>query len=302
MKFQIILNRDGGTLRTLDLEQFESELRAVLQAAGHQVDVSVIEGAELERRLDNALASDCDVVMVGGGDGSISAAASRRKGSDKALAILPAGTMNLFARSLGIPQNLSQAVVSFADGQIRRVDLASANGRFFIHQFSVGLHAKVIRIRESHVFGSRLGKIWASLRAGWKAMFKPPRLKVEMELDGVRIRRKTAGIGISNNIFGEGHLPYADDPDGGVLGVYVTRARKPGDIFRMAIQVGLGRWKAIDTIEVLQAKKVSLRLLSRHERYGCAIDGEICPLETVTRLEIHPGALNVLAPSQGEIS
>lgn len=298
MRFQVILNRDGGTLRTLDLVRFEDELREAFQSAGHQADVSIIEGKDLEEHLDQALASNCDVIMVGGGDGSVSTAAGKLMGSDKALAILPAGTMNLFARSLGIPQNLDLAVAAFATGVIRKVDLATANDRIFVHQFSIGLHAKVIRIREQHVFNSRIGKIWASVRAGLKAMFRPPRLRVELELDGVRIGRKTAGIGISNNVFGEGHLPYADDPAGGVLGVYVTRARRPGDIFRMAIQVALGRWKAIDTIEVMQAHEVVLRLLSPHKRYGCAIDGEICPLDNVTRLKILPGALYVLVPSE----
>lgn len=298
MRFQVILNRDGGTLRTLDLVRFEDELREAFQSAGHQADVSIIEGKDLEEHLDQALASNCDVIMVGGGDGSVSTAAGKLMGSDKALAILPAGTMNLFARSLGIPQNLDLAVAAFATGVIRKVDLATANDRIFVHQFSIGLHAKVIRIREQHVFNSRIGKIWASVRAGLKAMFRPPRLRVELELDGVRIGRKTAGIGISNNVFGEGHLPYADDPAGGVLGVYVTRARRPGDIFRMAIQVALGRWKAIDTIEVMQAHEVVLRLLSPHKRYGCAIDGEICPIDTVTRLKILPGALYVLVPSE----
>lgn len=298
MRFQLILNRDGGTLRTLDLVRFEEELREALQSSGHHVDVAIIEGKDLEDHLDRALASDCDVIMVGGGDGSVSTAAGKLMGSDKALAILPAGTMNLFARSLAIPQNLDLAVAAFVGSEIRKVDLASANGHIFVHQFSIGLHAKVIRIREQHVFNSRIGKIWASVRAGLKAMFRPPRLRVELELDGVKIRRRTAGIGVSNNMFGEGHLPYADDPAGGVLGVYVTRAWRPGDIFRMAIQVALGRWKAIDTIEVMQAHDVVLRLLSPHKRYGCAIDGEICPIDTVTHLKILPGALYVLVPSE----
>jgi diacylglycerol kinase family enzyme len=302
MRVQVILNRDGGTLRTLDLGEFEAETRRVLEEAGHEVVVKVIGSDDLDDTLKEALDAPCDVVMVGGGDGTISAAASVLEGSDKALAVLPAGTMNLFARSLGIPLDLAEAVAAFANGKIRKVDLAEAGGEVFVHQFSIGLHAKVIRLREKHQFSSRVGKMWASVRASMRAIFRPPSLKVELTIDGVRSRRRTAGVGISNNIFGEGHMPYTDTPDGGVLGVYVTRVRRPRDIARMMIQVARGKWKENDTVEVSSGQEVIVRLLSRHERFGCAIDGEIRPLDTVTELRIHPGALTVLVPESPSVS
>lgn len=198
MRFQIILNRDGGTLRTLDLDGFAAAMRGVLEAASHEVAIAVIAGDELEAALDDALASACDVVMVGGGDGTVSAAAGRLTGSDKALAILPAGTMNLFARGLGIPLRLEDAVAAFAHGRMRAVDVASANGRPFVHQFSVGLHAKLIRLRQKRSFSSRLGKIWASVRAGLEALFRPPRLRIALEIDGVPTELSTAGIGVTD--------------------------------------------------------------------------------------------------------
>src|SRR5690606_33103300 len=110
MRFKVVLNRDGGTLRTFDLDAFVERLHTVLLRAGHEVEVAVITGNELEDALDAALESDCDVVMVGGGDGTVSAAAGRMMAQDKALAVLPAGTMNLFARSLAIPLDLDEAV------------------------------------------------------------------------------------------------------------------------------------------------------------------------------------------------
>ena len=92
---------------------------------------------------------------------------SRLMGKKKALAILPAGTMNLFARSLGIPLTLDAAVQSFADGKVQAVDIATANGQPFVHQFSIGMHAKLVHLREKMDFGSRLGKIRASARAAY---------------------------------------------------------------------------------------------------------------------------------------
>lgn len=297
MRFEVVLNRDGGTLRTLDLDGFANEVRATLEEAGHEVNIVETDGAGIDAALDAALEGECDVVMVGGGDGTVSAAAGRLKDSGKSLAVLPAGTMNLFARSLGVPLRLDEAVAAFALGRVRDVDLASANGKVFVHQFSIGLHAKLIRLRERHDFNSRPGKIWASLRAGLAAFFRPPRLRVTIEADGRKASVSTAGIGVTNNLFGEGHLPYTDTPDGGVLGVYVTRARRASDFVRFALHIIRGRWRDSSAVEVRCAREVVLTLRSPHRRFGCAIDGELCDLDQVTVLRIHPGALKVLVPA-----
>lgn len=297
MRFSVILNRHGGTLRTLDVDDLAARIANTLGQAGHEVSTHIVEGKGIVDAIEEAVSGECDVVMVGGGDGTASCAAGKLKDSDKVLAILPAGTMNLFARSLRIPLDLDEAVEAFAQGEVREVDLASANGRIFVHQFSIGLHAKLIRLREKDNFDSRLGKMWASVRAGFRAFFSPPRMKIGLTLDeGEERLMATAGVGVTNNLFGEGHLPYADEPDRGVLGVYVTRTRRKRDMVWLALNMLLGRWKSNQQVDVHEARTVTLRLLSRHERFGCAMDGELCDLETETVLHIHPRALKVLTP------
>ncbi|TIS94759.1 MAG: diacylglycerol kinase family lipid kinase, partial [Mesorhizobium sp.] len=104
MKFAAVLNRDGGTLRTTDISAFSDRMHQTLDAAGHSLSIDIVAGKDVVVTLDNAVSRrSVDVVLAGGGDGTISAAAARLMGKKKALAILPAGTMNLFARGLGIP-------------------------------------------------------------------------------------------------------------------------------------------------------------------------------------------------------
>ena len=107
---------------------------------------------------------------------------------------------------------------------------------------------------------------------------------------------RASGIGVSNNLFGEGHLPYADHPDGGTLGVYVTVAQQRADLLRLAINMARGRWRDNEQIELHEAKHVVLKLPKSHKRFKCVIDGELCKLEAETTIEIHPGALKVLVP------
>lgn len=296
MRFDVILNREGGTLRTLDVDAFGASLRGTLEAAGHEVWLAIVDGAGVEPALDASLRGVADVVLVGGGDGTVSASAGRLMDSGKVLAVLPAGTMNLFARSLGLPLQLQAAATGLANGRVRSVDLATANGRVFVHQFSIGLHAKLIRLRERQTFRSRLGKMRASLQAGLAAFLKPPVMTVSLVVDGTEITVATSGIGVTNNLFGEGHLPFADDPAGGTLGVYIARARRRRDLVLVLLRMILGRWRSSDRIEILTADRVVLRIDRRHRRFGCAIDGELCDLALETELEIRPGSLRVLVP------
>jgi diacylglycerol kinase family enzyme len=299
LKFVAVLNRDGGTLRTTDLDALGLRMRQVLEGAGHSIAIDVVGGDEVGAHMEKAASRrGVDVVLAGGGDGTISSAAALLMNRKKALAVLPAGTMNLFARSLGIPPALDAAIAAFADGKVIPVDVATANGRPFIHQFSIGLHARMVHLREKMEFGSRLGKIRASLRASWMTLRNPRRMDVNLTVGEAKVRVRTTGIGISNNLFGEGHLPYADNPAGGVLGIYVASPSRPAEMLRFFYDTLRGRWRDSQHIEVLQGKTAVIELRAAARRLPAVVDGELVRLEPVTRFEIHPGALNVLVPGK----
>jgi diacylglycerol kinase family enzyme len=298
MHFSAVLNRDGGTLRTTDIENFSGFMRHTLKEAGHKIDIEAVSGDEIADALDRALASESDVVLAGGGDGTISAAATRLMGTDKALAILPAGTMNLFARGLKIPQTLEAAVAAFADGRVMPVDMATANDEAFIHQFSFGMHAKMVQLRSRMEFGSRFGKMHASAKAAWSTIMNPPSMKVALTINGKEQLVRTSGIGVSNNVFGEGHLPYADEPDGGVLGIYLMVARERGEMIRLAFNLARGKWRDNEHVEVLEAEEVTVKIVSFRGKRAAVMDGELVKLAEETKLKIHPRALNALVPRE----
>ncbi|HEY5819609.1 MAG TPA: diacylglycerol kinase family protein [Mesorhizobium sp.] len=296
MRFVAVLNRDGGTLRTTDLDALSARMTETLEGAGHTVDIHLVAGREIVETIDRAARRrGIDVIMAGGGDGTISAAAARLMDSKKALAVLPAGTMNLFARSLNIPLNLDQAVAAFANAQVKPVDMALANGRPFIHQFSIGMHAKMVHLREKMAFGSRFGKIRASARAAYYTIKNPPAVTAILKIGEAETKVRTTGIGVTNNLFGEGHLPYADHPDGGVLGIYVTVASDRNELVRFFYNVARGRWHSNPHVDIYQGTTMEIRLVSR-ARIKCVIDGELCALDRETRIEIKPKTLQVLVP------
>lgn len=298
MRFHAVLNSDGGTLRTIDIDAFTQRISETLGRHGHSVSFEIVTGKDVVPALERAArARKVDVILAGGGDGTISAAAAALMGKKKTLAVLPAGTMNLFARGLGIPAGLDQAIEAYATGEIVSVDMATANGRPFVHQFSIGMHAKMVHLRSKMEFGSRWGKMRASARAAYATLMNPPSLKVELKFADVELVTKTTGIGITNNLFGEGTLPYADDPAGGKLGIYVTIARQRGELLLFVAKLARGKWRDNEQVEIHEAETVTLNILSRRFRHNCVIDGELTRLERETVVKIHPSALNVLVPA-----
>lgn len=297
MRFIGVFNSSGGTFRTLDMSAFVAEATSVFTEAGHSLDCRVVDGTSLIDELDAvARSADADVLLAGGGDGTISAAAASCFRHNKALAVLPAGTMNLFARSLHVPLDLPTALRALASGSIGRVDIATANGRPFVHQFSVGMHSRLVRIREELPYRSRMGKIVASVRAMTATLSRPLIFDAEIRTSGGIENRRATAIAISNNLLGEGHVPYAERVDQGVLGVYVVRPMPPAELARLAVSLLVGAWKHHPLVSERQVEQVTLSFPRRKASAQAVIDGELIALDKRVELKVHPAALQVVLP------
>jgi diacylglycerol kinase family enzyme len=297
MHFVGVLNRDGGTFRTMDMEAFTAHAVEVFAAHGHSLDCRVVEGTAVASEIEQAAVDPTtEAILAGGGDGTISTAASICFRARVPLAVLPAGTMNLFARSLQVPPRLEDALAALAGGEVRAVDIATANGKPFVHQYSVGIHPRLVKIRESLAYRGRWGKMWASIRAIIGTVARPPRFRAEIRT-GRRIDVRTlSGISVSNNILGEGHVPYADDLTGGVLGVYVVEPMPAWELAKLCIKVLVGTWKAHPQVSEKEVEQITLSFPKRKRSAQAVIDGELIELEQQVDLRAHPGALKVVAP------
>lgn len=291
-----VLNRDGGTLRTMDLDAFCANAVAIFARHGHELECRAVAGGAVEAALREAATSEgVDAVMAGGGDGTISAAAAIAYETGMPLAVLPAGTMNLFARALKVPLVLGEALEALAAGAIGAVDIATANDRPFVHQFGVGIHARLVRIRENMSYGSRAGKMLASLRAIGAAAINPPQFDAELHLPKGIEKRRVSGIAISNNPLGEGMI-HADRLNTGMLGVYVAAAVSTPELLRLAMDVFMGSWRASPMVSEQEIDEVTLHFPRRKRGAHAVIDGELIKLDRQVTLRMHPGALKVVMP------
>lgn len=296
MLFRAIFNKDGGTLRTMDLEAFRDEAKAAFEAQGHKLDARIVAGSEVEGELEVAAQSDADVILAAGGDGTISSAAGIAFTSGKPLAVLPAGTMNLFARSLGLPNDLRAAVDAIARGDIEQIDIATANERPFVHQFGVGVHARLVRIRDQMTYNSRVGKMMASLRAVTAAAVNPPRFEVRIENDGTTQKQTVSGVVVSNNRLDNAPVPVAERLDAGHLGVYVAAPMRTSDLFGLFVDLLLSRWRDNALISESRAQEIVLTFPRRKGGVKAVVDGELIDLDREVLIRIHPRALSVIRP------
>ena len=298
MRFIAVLNRDGGTLRTMDLEEFCAEACEVFERHGHELECRTVAGSEVEATLREASrAGGVDAVLAGGGDGTISTAAGIAFESGTPLAVLPAGTMNLFARALKMPLGLVEALESIAGGEIGLVDIATANERAFVHQFGVGIHARLVRIRESMRYRSRVGKMLASLRAIAAAAIRPPQFEAELHTGRGTERRLVSGIAVSNNPLGDGRI-HADGLDAGTLGVYIAAPLSTSALLLLAVDLFRGTWRDSPMVSEEEVDEVTLHFPRRKRGAQAVIDGELIKLDRSVILKVHPGGLKVVLPKK----
>lgn len=295
----LILNQDGGTSRGIDSQQFGELVANQLEAKGEQCTVQIISGPDLMDALKQAVDDETiGTIIAAGGDGTVSATAAACFSSGKTLGVLPLGTMNLFARSLRLPLDPVAAIEALATATARDLDIATANGRPFIHQYSVGLHSRLVNLRSGMNTSTRMRKLASTLAALGKVLLDPPRFDLELTTGSHTQRQTLSAVSVSNNVLTELPAPYAEKLDAGVLGVSCSAALGTASVIRMTVDAARGKLEENPNVDVRTETKVTLTFPSPPKSLKAAIDGEIVPLETEVELISHAGALRTLVPAQ----
>jgi diacylglycerol kinase family enzyme len=295
----VILNKGAGALRSSDPAVVKAHIEQMFIAAGHETIVTFCDGPQLKGIVAQHIESrDVGTIVVGGGDGTASTSAALLVGSGIALGVLPLGTMNFFARALQIPLELDDAIATLAKAEEKLIDVGCVDERVFLHQVSFGLQPKLIKVRDKMEYGSRLGKMWASVRAFLFALRRPPRLALEASFEGKRKILDTPALVISNNLYGDSHLPFPDRLDEGLLGIYACTSTDWTEIAKLAADVVLGNhWTNNPILEMHQAHEITVvRAYNKSRPLLASIDGELVSLRGNVRIESNARSLKVLIP------
>ncbi|MCZ7437371.1 YegS/Rv2252/BmrU family lipid kinase [Micromonospora sp. WMMC241] len=248
---------------------------------------------ELDRALAEAVGLGPDLLVTGGGDGTIGAAARLLAHRDVALGLLPLGTTNNFARTVGVPLDLDAAVTVLTDGKVIDVDLGLIGDTRFTNHVGIGLSADIMLTAPPRLKRA-VGRLAYPLTAlGLLARHRP--LEVTVRAEGRDHAFTTHQVYVANGGFHAGRPITADaNADDRLLVAYpVGGATRRGLLRETARNAAAGRRRTLGDEPFLAVRQLWLET-DRPARIE--VDGEPYG-ETPVRIGLDPNALRLMAPA-----
>ncbi|HVJ01527.1 MAG TPA: diacylglycerol kinase family protein [Sphingomonas sp.] len=275
-------------------QQWFERACARFETLGFAVDAhAVTDPAELPAATERALASRPELLILGGGDGTISSLVDLMVGSKVRLGVLPLGTANSFARSLGIPLDIDGAVETIVHGRPRRIDLGMIGDDYFANAAAIGLSPRIAQTVPHGVkrwFGRAGYLAWAAIQF---LRFRPFTLVVGTGADAKRLR--VVEVRISNGPFHGGtELVESAEVDSGVIVVQAVKGHVKRRLVRnWAASVLRLEARHEDTVE-FTGKTLHI---ATEPVLPISIDGEVLA-KTPAVARIAAGVIEVMVPAE----
>ncbi len=294
MKAEVIINSASGTNTTDDL------LKDIEQMfAGEGVDARIHQasfGDDINKLAQRAANTDAEIIVAGGGDGTLNSVATAVLASNKILGVLPLGTLNHFAKDLQIPLDIKEAIETIAHGRTMQVDVGEFNGRIFLNNSSLGLYPSIVRERQKQ---QRLGYrkwpayVWAAL----SVLMRYPFLDLRLQTEGKELATRTPFLFVGNNRYEMETLNIGGRSalDAGTLSLYLTHRTGRLGLVRLAWRALFGGLNQERDFMALTTEELSIE--SRKKRLRVAMDGEVTVVEPPLRYRIRKKALKVRVPA-----
>ncbi|HSC49637.1 MAG TPA: diacylglycerol kinase family protein [Gaiellaceae bacterium] len=274
------------------------ELRRELEHQGVDVDDSVwVEVAKSRfapSQVERLVGDGVDVLFVWGGDGMVQRSIDALAGSDTAVAIVPAGTANLLATNLGIPQNIKQAVSIGLRGERRKLDVGRFNGERFAVMAGAGFDASMIQQADGSL-KDRLGRV-AYVWTGSRSLRAKP-FNAKITVDGVRWYVGSAScilVGNVGRLFGGIEVFGEARPDDGRLEIGVVNADGVVDWMRTLARTATGHAERSPLVQATSATKVKVKL-DRKVLYE--VDGSDREKVKSFTIKVQPAAITICTPT-----
>jgi diacylglycerol kinase (ATP) len=274
------------------------ELRRALERRGVRDPLwhEVAKSREAPHEIRRAIDAGAEVIFVWGGDGMVQRCVDALGDSRTAMAIVPAGTANLFASSLGIPRSIN-AAVDIGLGEARRTfDVGSMNGERFAVMAGIGFDARMIHDtsrKMKRVLG-RLAYVWSATK---NVGAKP--FEAAIDVDGAEWYRGEASCVLFGNVdrwFGGLHAFDDARPDDGLLEIGVATADGTVEWARTVARSAFSTVSKSPFVHVTKGRSISAKL-NRKVLYE--LDGGERSKGKDFRVEIKPGAVTVCVPAWG---
>jgi len=292
---EVIINAGSGSVSAEETKRLIEE-----QFEAHGVDANIHMangGGEIVKFAEKAAEGTAEIIVAGGGDGTISAVAAVVMEARKILGVLPLGTLNNFSKDLQIPQDLTEAVRIILENNVIEIDVGEVNDRIFINNSSIGLYPRIVRkrVKQQHRLGR--GKWAAAFWAAWRVIRLAPLLRVKLDLGDRQFRRKTPFVFVGNNEYEMDffNIGRRSTLDNGKLSVYFLKRGGQWGLIMLIVRTLFGRLRQAKDFEEVSTESITIE--TRKKRLLVAFDGEIATMQTPLKYKVHPRALKVIAPA-----
>jgi diacylglycerol kinase family enzyme len=287
MKYGIIINQSSGSYDKGKI----SKLRQLLDAHDIEFALHAVKGSDIAKTA-TSLAGTCDVLVAGGGDGSLGQVAAVAAQHGKIFGVLPFGTLNHFAGDLGLPSDLDKLVSILSKAKVKSIDFATVNDKVFLNNSSIGLYPELVFRREDRE--KRIGKWPAAVISFWQILLRPLAcFDIDLTLDGHTQTLRTPFVWVGNNDYGidKFGLNQRQRIDAGHLSVYVFFGRHRGSLAWHFVRILFGFPKGESAL-VYKAQEVSIAMAGG--AVDASLDGEVMGLLLPLSYRVHPRALQVI--------
>ncbi|MDZ8030120.1 MAG: lipid kinase [Nostoc sp. DedQUE08] len=237
-----------------------------------------------------------DLVIIGGGDGTLNAAVDALIETQLPLGILPLGTANDLARTLGIPNTLNEACKIIGDGHLQRIDLGCVNGKHFFNVASMGLSVKITQRLTKEV--KRRWGVFAYAATALQVLLEARPFTAEITINGELVRVKTVQIAVGNGRYYGGGMAVADDAtiDDQRLDLYSLEIEHWWQVILLLPAMRRGRHIHWQSVRSHQGQEIEI-----HTRKPRPIntDGEITTY-TPAHFRVIPKAIAVFVPPESK--
>lgn len=290
----MLVNERSGFVRRSKLTA--ADIYGFVGAVGLEAEVKMVRSSALRFEAAEALRRGADVIAAGGGDGTINTVASCLFGTSAALAVLPLGTFNHFAKDLGIPLDLESALRNIVTGKRHRIDLGQVNDHIFVNNSSIGLYPHIVKRREGLRKKLQIDKFTAMVYATATIFRRFPVFKIKLSVDDREYEFDTPFVFVGNNEYSMDlfNLGTRERLDGGQLCLYTTNCTGRLCLLRLALRLFFNKLEQSTHFSSKLVKELTLS--SKRKKLRVSLDGEVARLVPPLRYRILPAALDVIVP------
>lgn len=300
--FFVVVNEGSGHG---DAQQLRERLQSAIDEQGRDVEFFTIAHGQpptqaTRRALTQARAQK-GILVIAGGDGTLNAACQVALGSGVPMAIIPAGTFNYFARSVGVPEATDEAIAALLGTRLEPIQVGLINDRVFLVNASMGLYPQLLEEREEYKqrYGrSRLVALYSALLTLKRAHC---RWQLDIHSEERHQRLQTVSLLVDNNPLQLDHIGIdeAEQVRHGKLAAIVARPVSTVALYGLLLRGLISRLGEAKNIDSFAFREMRVALVGRRRRVKIATDGEILWLRSPLHFAVAPEKLPLLVPERG---